>query len=159
MIRLACTSLLFSCLLVGIVGCIQPASPTTFSPDETLKTFAGDWELVAFETAGKKLSQKAIGEISVSFEKDRCQLAGVYPGSGGFAVEEYLIQVHPTNSEKEVDFTYAKGPRQGIARQAIYSLQGTELKICMGNAGEPRPTEFASKEKPPTLLMVLKRRQ
>ena len=45
----------------------------------------------------------------------------------------------------------------GNVGEGIYQLDGDNLKLIHGEAGDPRPTEFVSKEGSRLTLMVLKR--
>jgi hypothetical protein len=65
--------------------------------------------------------------------------------------------VPPMVLEGQKVFVYYNGPKEGQTRYGIYALEDNKLKLCMGEVGQPRPTEFAAKPGSGNTLRVFKR--
>jgi uncharacterized protein (TIGR03067 family) len=63
------------------------------------------------------------------------------------------IKADPSKSPKEIDITLEAGPHKGETIKAIYEVKGDEMRVCHGEAGQDRPTEFASKAAGETLAV------
>ena len=91
----------------------------------------GEWEAIACEEDGKKLSEAQIKGIKLIFNGDKC--------SARYA---YKLQIDPT--KKTLDFTAVDGPLAGKIIRAIYTLEGDTLRICEAAPDMARPTEFST---------------
>jgi uncharacterized protein (TIGR03067 family) len=65
---------------------------------------------------------------------------------------EKPFRLDPSARPKTIDL--GEGPRASLA---IYALDGDTLRLCLGNAGAPRPTGFDGPQQRKTLLLLLKR--
>lgn len=162
--RNARISLVCTLALIGFLGCSKPAPPDNAAKvEETIQTLQGRWETLVLNRAGKRTADSGLKDIEVNIRKDLYSLwesRSKGPGTTGeLFVDEFIIQLNPAELSREIDLAYSKGDKQGMVHRGIYALDGTELKLCYGEVGGPRPTEFAATEKPATTLVVLRRRQ
>jgi squalene-hopene/tetraprenyl-beta-curcumene cyclase len=56
-----------------------------------------------------------------------------------------------------IDLVPADGPHKGKTLKAIFVVEKSELKLCVGKEGEDRPTAFSSKAGEQTVLLTLKK--
>jgi uncharacterized protein (TIGR03067 family) len=64
---------------------------------------------------------------------------------GDKTVATGILKVDPTKSPKEIDVMDESGKKNDKTKLAIYELDGDTYRFCIAPAGQPRPTEFASK--------------
>ncbi len=118
-----------------------------------LRKFQGSWRIVSVEASGKKLPEEDFKEVVLILEGDRHTTRnGADRYSGTFAID-------PGKKPKRIDFLYDDGPEKGKTARGIYEFDGDTLKICLGLAGQERPTEFTSKPGSRHFLEVLKRQK
>lgn len=154
MIRKACFSIGFLILLASVSGCAKETL------EDRLKTFQGDWEVINLERAGQKSDNEALKHIKVTIEHDNWKML---EGRGQgmvkqLFIEEYVLQLDPSKPAGDIDLTYRDGEHQGLTRSGIYEFDDDKLKVCFGEVAQPRPTQFASMEEPPSTLIVLQRK-
>jgi len=70
---------------------------------------------------------------------------------------QFTFKLDPKKKPAEIDLIPTEGPFKGKAFPSIYLLDGDTLKLCRSQPGQPRPTEFASKEGSDHYLLILKR--
>jgi uncharacterized protein (TIGR03067 family) len=112
----------------------------------------GTWEVVAAERDGKPLDRIKGGKLAISGQNFTIQTA-----SGAELKGDYRLD--PGKKPKAMDLTHTEGALRDKTWQAIYQLDGEELKICYAEtgSGKDRPTEFTTAEGSGRLLTVLKR--
>lgn len=104
-----------------------------------LKLLQGTWRAVAGEEGGEKAPGKEVARLTMIFDGDKFSASvGILPIMSG------TIQLDPTKSPKTMNLLIKKGRSQGRVAEAIYEFDGKELKICLGELGGDRPTEFKS---------------
>jgi uncharacterized protein (TIGR03067 family) len=149
-------------LAAGLAGCNKTAGPPDFTQaNDAVKKLQGTWSFVTINRAGKEASETVVKDSDVTIQDDCFTWWERKAGSPVFDMkhgEEFTLQVNPAKAATEVDLAYRYGDKEGQARKAIYSLEGDELKICMAEVREPRPTAFAATTKPATTLLVLRRK-
>lgn len=117
----------------------------------------GTWQVVSLEEGGEKLPAEFSKHFTFTFKGDSAHYRGDETTPG--ANLEFSYQLDPEKKPKAVDLKLTKCPDKkaiGMIHLGIYALDGDDLKICFGN--KERPTEFATKGKEKTTLMVLKRK-
>jgi uncharacterized protein (TIGR03067 family) len=67
------------------------------------------------------------------------------------------LKLDETQKPKAMDATNTEGTDVGKVTKAIYELSGDTMRVCYVLDGGERPTEFATKEGSPLLLLTYKR--
>ena len=108
------------------------------------KNIVGTWKVVAGELQGMK--QKAILGHRMVFEKDALQ----FQDEKGEAIPpKTRYELRPDKTPPEIDIirVQAEGDKeQKQVAQGIYELKGDKLRLCYGQPGKERPTEFKTAE-------------
>jgi uncharacterized protein (TIGR03067 family) len=74
------------------------------------------------------------------------------------AIEEGTFKLDAGKEPRKIDLAITTGNDKGKDQLGIYQLTGDMLKVCFAAPGsKDRPTEFASKANPRTLIVVLQR--
>ena len=110
------------------------------------KALDGEWEIMSVLHGGKEPPADA-PKPSATIKGDALTL------KIGDKTITGKIKVDPTKTPKAMDITFEEGPHKGEVAKAIYEVKGDELRICHREAGQDRPTEFASKEASETLVV------
>ncbi len=121
-----------------------------------LDLLQGTWQVVAIEADGRKVPDDRIQKIQlqwiVSGDKFTVHRADRPDQIGTLTLD---------TSANPKRLTVALGSTPPLRIQAIYSLEGNKLRVCLMTDEKPGisyPTEFASKQAPPTDLLTLERR-
>ncbi len=56
------------------------------------------------------------------------------------------FRLSPATVPRAIDYDVLEGPAAGAHQLGIYQLADSTLTFCIAGPGEPRPTEFASRE-------------
>src|SRR6266496_2099505 len=74
---------------------------------------------------------------------------------GGVITQQYFHRLDADKTPKHIDITVTKvnGPRIGVIK-CIYSLDGDELRLCLGEMDKDRPAAFPEKPKPSEVLIL-----
>lgn len=118
---------------------------------EEMHKLQGNWALVALESRGRQISAEQV-------QRFNCKL--VIKGNQ-FSREirtrttTMTFTIDPLKSPKTIDFQ-ARGSGPNRTTLGIYELEGDQLKIRQGRAGQGRPTRFDNKDQA-GLTMVFKR--
>jgi RNA polymerase sigma-70 factor (ECF subfamily) len=121
-------------------------------PKDDKEAILGTWQVADFEFKGKGPDEATLKKIKGAkwvFTADQINVQ-----TPGEKDEPASYTLNPSTTPKELDTT----PQGGQAEQAIYSLEGDTLKICVpGPEGGPRPTRFAAEPNGKTVVVTLKR--
>jgi len=109
----------------------------------------GKWKIESGTRGGNPLPDEVKSTIIV-FDGNKMKMT--FTRDGQEQSREMTFKLDPTAKPKAIDVDINGKPGLGI-----YSLEGDTLKICHGEEGDARPTEFASKEGSKVALIVLKR--
>ena len=102
------------------------------------KDLDGQWEIKSMLRGGKEPPEDAPKpELTVKGD-----VLTVKIGDRTF---QATVQADPTKTPKTIDMTLSEGPHKGETVKGIYEVKGDELRVCHGEPGADRPTEFASK--------------
>jgi uncharacterized protein (TIGR03067 family) len=114
--------------------------------------FVGTWRFVSMEMAGKKLPEAAYrdGRLVITPGGKFSAEEGSQPFRGTFKVDV-------SKSPKWIDVTVLDGPVAGQTARGIYELDGDTYRVCSGQFGQERPTEFAAPAGSQNILQVLHR--
>src|SRR5262245_10484677 len=105
-----------------------------------MKMMQGAWAMQSFENSGKALEDDKVKTIKLVIEGVRYKV-----DLGGMKLE-LTFKLDPSKKPKAIDLVMTKGDEKAIT-QGIYEINETTLRLCRPTeAGNPRPTEFATKE-------------
>ncbi len=115
----------------------------------------GTWKVVSTEESGKM--PKVPADFRVVITAD---MLSMNPGKDAdFSIPSRKYTLDASKRPKAMDTSHELDPGKPIVQLAIYALDGDELKLCLGRAGEPRPTKFESKAGDTVVVWVLRRVQ
>jgi uncharacterized protein (TIGR03067 family) len=137
---------LMGLVVVLLLGADTPKDPRE-SADE--KKFQGTWNVVSTVFDGQPAPKEKLKGRKVVI--DRQQLTAFVGDTRGRTL---IITLDPKQRPQQIDLKRAD--RDEVA-QGIYALEGDELKLCYGEPGAKRPTEFASKAGSKVFLLLLRR--
>ena len=120
---------------------------------EDRKQYEGTWQVVSLEVDGNKAADEDAKKITVVNEAD---------GKWAIEVEGKIIargtsQIDPTKKPRAADLTVTEGDGKGQTVLGIYEFADDTRKVCLGQPGKERPTEFSSTAGGGHILAVLKR--
>ncbi len=136
--------------LSALVALFTLLSPLAARADD-LKAMEGTWTVEAVEAGGKAVESEDMKVLVVKIAGDRYELRtkdGMDAGS---------LKLDETQMPKTMDATDREGLDAGKAIKAIYEITGDTMRVCYGLDDSGRPTEFATKEGSPWLLVTYKR--
>src|SRR4051794_2727243 len=138
-----------SLLLLGLLTAAEGPKDAKKTDRDRLQ---GTWTCVSMERNGKPIPPESYKDGKLIMEGDTFTYR-----EGDKVVTQGTRKLDPTRSPKAVDDTHTVGPFKGKTYLGIYKLEGDTFTTCNGSAGQPRPTEFATKPRTNLLLIVYKR--
>lgn len=116
-----------------------------------LKLLEGDWAMQSFESNGKPLEADKVKNIKLTIKGDR------YLVDIGDKRIELTFKIDPTKKPKTIDFAMGDDPK--AVTHGIYDVGADTFKVCRTlEAGQARPSSFATKEGSGTAFAVYKRK-
>jgi uncharacterized protein (TIGR03067 family) len=109
---------------------------------------AGTWVVVSTTNGGKDDAQ--LKDHTATFADGKLT---VKSRAGKEQVAAYTLDA--SKKPATLDLVPADGPHKGKTLKAIYVVEKSELKLCVGKEGEDRPTAFRSKAGEETVLLTL----
>jgi uncharacterized protein (TIGR03067 family) len=109
----------------------------------------GSWRVVATEFDGRALSPDTLKERQIVFAGDKFKVV-----VSGDIKKMLTFTVDASKSPKHIDIV---NPDKQETALGIFALEKDELKLCYGEPGDKRPTEFDSPAGKRIFLMTLKR--
>jgi uncharacterized protein (TIGR03067 family) len=99
-----------------------------------LEKLQGTWHIASLEIDGN--SMPATGSITIDGDGFTTSAMGAeYSGT---------IRIDASKRPKRFDLVFTTGPHAGSRSLGIYQLDGDAWRICLGSAGNSRPTSFAT---------------
>jgi uncharacterized protein (TIGR03067 family) len=126
------------------------AAPPVTASD--LQKLQGTWVGVSSEQDGRKVPEEQARALLLIFRDN-----GLTVRHGDETLEHSAVALHWERRPKAIDVTPSDGDNRGQTLLGIYEIEGNTLKICIGDVGRQRPTEFAAKEGTGITLYVLRR--
>jgi len=118
---------------------------------DDLKAMEGKWKVETVEAGGKVIEIKELEDLVVTITGDRYELTTPQgPDAGTLKLDE-------TARPKTMDATDTEGFDAGKVIKAIYEIIGDTMRVCYATEGGERPSELATKEGSPRLLITYKR--
>ncbi len=125
-----------------------------FSPAaraDDLKDMEGMWKVESAEAGGHKMETGDIMEVILKITGARYEVRIKGKMDAG------TLELDEKQKPKTLNATDTEGEDVGKVVKAIYELSGDTLRVCYALDGGERPTEMATKEGSPLLLMTYKR--
>ncbi len=142
-LRSAATALLALAVLgTGVTSPPRASAQDKAKSDQEL--IQGTWEVVSGEKGGEKLPEEIVKAIKITFKGDKLSLAH------GDDAKEATFKLDPAKKPRHLDANI-----DGKTIEAIYALEGKNLKICAGEPASPRPKDFKGEGE--NIFLVLKR--
>ncbi len=138
---------LFSAALVAISGLAFSAVGRA----DDLQAMAGRWTVESAEAGGHAVDSEDLKSLVVTIEGDHYSLTTKDGPDGG------TLKLDETKSPKTMDATDTEGENIGKVIRAIYEIMGDTMRVCYALDGSARPTEFATKEGSPWLVVTYRR--
>lgn len=110
----------------------------------------GKWKIDSGTRGGNPLPDEVTKSAVIVFDGNKMKMTVTRDGQE--QNREMTFKLDQAAKPKAIDVEISGKPGLGI-----YTLEGDTLKICHGEEGDARPTEFASKEGSKVTLIVLKR--
>jgi uncharacterized protein (TIGR03067 family) len=140
-------------LLLVAAGLLLAAdNPKDDASKADLDKMQGNWKVSSLTVNGEPAPAEKIQDVRLTVKGNK------------FAVKladqtvELAAKLDATKKVKEIDLTYDTGDNKGKTHKAIYKLEGDTMTMCRPQeAGNERPTEFASKAGSMHILTVWKR--
>ena len=118
---------------------------------EQLRSLEGDWSFEYLEVDGNEIATGMYAGSRMLMDGDKFRTESPMANYDG----EFSIDVE--KDPHEIDIEFIEGPEAGNWSYGIYRLEGDSLTICLGLAGAPRPTDFATSPKSSHALERLRR--
>ena len=123
--------------------------PTACADD--LKAMEGKWKVETVEAGGKVIEIKQLQDLVVTIMGDHYELTTPDgPDAGTITLDE-------TAKPKTMDAKDTEGLDAGKVIKAIYEITGDTMRVCYATDGGERPSELATKEGSPCVLITYKR--
>ena len=129
----------------------RAAAPNDAAVQE-FKRMDGTWKCLALDYDGNKLSAAQLEAVRLVQTGDK------YASKvGDTIIDGGTLMIDPTKKPKTIDAMATTGSAKGRTLLGIYEFDGDDYKICFGDTGNPRPTEFAAGAGSGNILIVYKR--
>ena len=117
------------------------ASAASVAPAPELAGISGEWQMVSAVRDGQVLDQEFVssGRRVLSGNITTVTFRGKVFMQGRTSVDA-------SRSPKTIDYVLTHSPGKGKLQLGIYEFDGETLRVCMGLPGQPRPTDFTSRE-------------
>ena len=123
-------------------GTVEPTrlNAPDASKDDDKTSLQGTWYTASVESHGRKVPAERIAakDVRLVIESDRWTLKEAH----GDADKQFTVVLDPAATPRAMDFAYKSGEHKGKTSLGIYELNGSTLRICVAEPGDPRPTKF-----------------
>lgn len=118
---------------------------------DDLKAMEGTWKVSSAEAGGQPVETPQLKDLVVKITGDH------YTAEVKEGVEAGTVKLDETKKIKTMDATKTEGFEAGKVIKAIYELKGDTMRVCYAMDGGERPTELATKDGVPWLLVTYQR--
>jgi len=112
----------------------------------------GKWTLISGEQEGVEIPEEDLAKYGLVISDNHHYV------NWSNSVLEGTHTIDASQSPISIDSTDAAGPFEGMCLKGIIETSGNEFSICFAAPGEPRPTEFTTKNKKAIVLHRWKRK-
>jgi uncharacterized protein (TIGR03067 family) len=107
--------------------------------EKELKLLEGAWDQISVVEEGKKIETPKGVRLRTTIR------GGAYTVEGGDKIyAKGTLKLDPDKKPKALDVITTDGVVKGMVFLAIYELKGDELRMCVAQPGQDRPTEFSA---------------
>jgi uncharacterized protein (TIGR03067 family) len=99
----------------------------------------GKWKATYWEVGDRVAAKDLVDQLALRIEGEALTL--IEPGGKTETAHFVLI---PNRTPAEID-VYKDSKKKVHIYRGIYAINGNELKLCWGPAGQPRPNNFSAK--------------
>ena len=136
--------LLLPLLVVAISAVARPQAPAADdAKHEAIRkdhlAIEGTWKAVSIEINGTAIPAGDVAKIRIENGRDGEWTVLV----DGAEVAEGTSTIDPTVTPKTIDFKITRGNDAGRETYGIYELTDTTRRLCIAEAGRPRPADFS----------------
>ena len=136
-------------LLAAVAGLLAVSQDPKPKSAEGKGELDGTWMMVSSTFDGRATAAEVVKKRSMVIRDGK--LIAVIDGA---EKDPLTMTLDPTKKPRQIDLARPNGKGAALG---IYSVEGDELKLCYGEPGKDRPTEFASPDGGRVYLLVLKR--
>lgn len=124
---------------------------TSSAHADDLKAMEGTWKVASAEAGGQPVDSPQLKDLVVKITGDH------YTAEVKEGVEAGTVKLDETKKIKTMDATKTEGFEAGKVIKAVYELKGDTMRVCYAMDGGERPTELATKDGVPWLLITYQR--
>ena len=132
-------------LVLFALACIRAAWA------DDLKALEGTWKVASAEAGGQPVESDDLNALVVTITGDHFTVKTKESMEGG------TLKLDETLNPRTMDATMTEGFEAGKVTRAIYELMGDTLRVCYALDGSERPSELATKDGSPWLLITYQR--
>lgn len=141
----------FLLVSLGSLLAADDAKQEAITKDRT--RYSGEWQVVSLEVSGNQVDEEDAKKLIIVNGID---------GTWNITVDGTIMvqgssEIDPTQTPKTVDLKITQGAGSGDVVLGIYELGEDTRKVCLGQAGKERPTEFSASAGSGRVLALLKR--
>ncbi len=122
--------------LVMIPVLLGADSPGEEAAKKDLQAMQGDWKMVGYVVNGKPWTAQELAKVHLTVKGKESTFVRDNETTHGM----YVLDAAKKPKTMDIDLT--DGPQKGKKMLAIYELEKDQLRVCVADAGKPRPTEF-----------------
>jgi uncharacterized protein (TIGR03067 family) len=141
-------SLFLFAAVVAVLACIL--LPAVARADD-LKAMEGTWKVQSAEAGGQPIDSDELKALVVTIIGDH------YTATLKDGMDSGTLKLDETQNPRTMDATKTEGFEAGKVVKAIYKLSGDTMVVCYAPDSAARPTELATKEGLPWLLVTYRR--
>lgn len=132
-------------LMLSVLGLAVAGNAQAPAESKESKELHGTWQAIKLEADGETGPKDVTAKVRWIFKGN--EYVGVSPEMNF----KGTYTINPTKKPKEIDLLPAGATK---AMLAIYRIEGEQLMLCIG---QPRPSDFVTKEGSGRRLYILKR--
>jgi len=118
---------------------------------DDLKAMEGKWKVEKAEAGGKEIESDDLKSMVVTITGNRYEVLIKDKMDAG------TLKLDETQKPKTMDATDTEGDDVGKVIKAIYEISGDTLRVCYAADAGERPSECATKEDAPVVMITYKR--
>jgi len=139
-------------LFILVVAALMGLAPEATDPaHDELQSLNGTYRMIRGEEGGQAVDPKIAQTAKLVLTGDE------HVVTLGNDTMRGRHRVNPSEAPKSIDAADTVGRFAGKTLKGIYKLEDGQFSVCFSPPGEPRPTDFITKDKPGRISHVWKR--